>query len=71
MHEVGVVCFRQIIAPGPFVPNPVAVFISDCVASWSMKPCGAELTGSQCNCEAVPKVPASKGHGEEGGLPSS
>ena len=50
MHEVGVVCFRQITAPGPFVPNAVTVFISDCGASWSTKPRAAALIGSQCNC---------------------
>lgn len=47
VHKGDAAGFRQILAPGPSLRKSVAVSISECRASWLMKPHGVAVVGSQ------------------------
>ena len=48
MHKGDAAGFRQILAPGPSLRKSLPVFMSECGASWMMKPRGVAVIGSQC-----------------------
>ena len=48
MHKGDAAGFRQILAPGPSLHKSLPVFMSECRASWMMKPRGVAVIGSQC-----------------------
>ena len=47
VHKGDAAGFRQILAPGPSLRKSVAGSISECGASWLMKPHGVAVIGSQ------------------------
>ena len=67
MHKGDAAGFRQILAPGPSLHKSLPVFMSECRASWMMKPRGVAVIGSQC--QKAPAFVRDGGHRGRGGLP--